>query len=371
MPANRIFYASQAVGLRHNQGSSKFMRIHGLQSVGVNTNFNLDAAYQLGNLDLYANIEGTPEVEVTLEKLLDGRPLILDMATATGLGGGTVDTSGVFAGQTNKTLVARSSARIDLLISVADDSIGFVSTSGAPNGVPLAQCLISGAYLSQISYKIPVDGNASESATIVGNTKVWTSGAGTYTLSPVQADPLFYVGNAASSGVDFGIARRQHVDVLNCLWPKQIPGVSNAGAVTNDTVSGFTAHFQNVNISCQLGRESLMELGRKMPYFRFVKFPVEVTSEFEVLLGGASNQNGDFISATEAGVDGKGNNLRYETIKIDLKDASGTITRFDLGTKNMLTTVNYQGGGVDGSNASATYSYRNFNNLTVSGSTTV
>ena len=367
MPANRIFYASQAVGLRHNQGSTKFMRIHGLQSVGVNTNFNLDAAYQLGNLDLYANIEGTPEVEVTLEKLIDGRPLILDMSTATG----GVGSATVLTGQTNKTLVARSSARVDMLISVADDSIGFVSTSGAPNGVPLAQCLISGAYLSQISYKIPVDGNASESATIVGNTKIWTSGAGTYTLSPVQTDPLFYVGNAASSGVDFGIARRQHVDVTGSLWPKQIPGVNNLGGVTDNAISGFYTHFQNVNISCQLGRESLMELGRKMPYFRFVKFPVEVTSEFEVLLGGAANQNGDFVSATEAGVDGKGNNLRYETIKIDLKDASGTITRFDLGTKNMLTTVNYQGGGVDGSNASATYSYRNFNNLTVSGSTTV
>jgi hypothetical protein len=371
MPANRIFYASQAVGLRHNQGSSEFMRIHGLQSVGVNTNFNLDAAYQLGNIDLYANIEGTPEVEVTLEKLLDGRPLILDMATATGAN--SVATSGVFAGQTNKTLVQRSSPRTDLLISVADDSIGFVSTSGSPNGVPLAQCLISGAYLSQISYKIPVDGNASESATIVGNTKVWTSGAGSFTLTPVQADPLFRVGNAAASGVDYGIVRRQHVDVTGSTWPKQIPGVNASnGKVTGITsVSGFTTHFQNVNISCQLGRESLMELGRKMPYFRFVKFPVEVTSEFEVLLGGSANQNGDFINATEAGVDGSGSNLRYETIVIDVKDAAGTITRFDLGTKNMLTTVNYQGGGVDGSNASATYSYRNFNNLTVSGSTTV
>jgi hypothetical protein len=366
MPANRIFYASQAVGLRHNQGSTQFMRIHGLQSVGVNTNFNLDAAYQLGNIDLYANIEGTPEVEVTLEKLLDGRPLILDMATATG--GVGVATSGVFAGQTKKSLVTRSSPRVDLLISVADDTVDKVDTSV---GTPLAQCLISGAYLSQISYKIPVDGNASESATIVGNTKIWTSGAGTYTLTPTQTDPLFRVGNSAASGVDFGIARRQHVDITGSTWPKQIAGVNSNGKITNDTTSGFLAHIQSVNISCQLGRESLMELGRKMPYFRFVKFPVEVTSEFEVLLGGAANQNGDFISATEAGVDGSGSNLRYEQILINIKDASGVITQFDLGSRNMLTTVNYQGGGVDGSNASATYSYRNFNNLTVSGSTTV
>lgn len=366
MPANRIFYASQAVGLRHNLGNSQFMRIHGLQSVGVNTNFNLDAAYQLGNLDLYANIEGTPEVEVTLEKLLDGRPFILDMATATGSAGSAT----VLTGQTKKSLVARSSARIDLLISVADDSLGLVDTGTTP----LAQCLVSGAYLSQISYKIPVDGNASESATIVGNTKIWTSGnLGGYTLTPVQLDPLFAQGNPTLGGVERGIARRQHVDITGSLWPKQIPGVNSNGRIVNDGVggSGFYTHLQNVNISCQLGRESLMELGRKMPYFRFVKFPVEVTSEFEVLLGGAANQAGDYISATESGVDGSGNNLRYEQILINIKDASGTISQFDLGTRNMLTTVNYQGGGVDGSNASATYSYRNFNNLTVSGSTIV
>jgi len=370
MPANRIFYASQAVGLRHHQGSAQFMRIHGLQSVGVNTNFNLDAAYQLGNIDLYANIEGTPEVEVTLEKVLDGRPLILDMATATGAVSGATNLAvgaGVSYGQTNKTLVARSNARTDLLVSVADDTVDKVDTSV---GTPLAQCLVSGAYLSQISYKLPMDGNASESATIVGNTKIWYSGnAGNFTLTATQADPN--VRMSTLYGVS-GVVRRQHVDVLNCLWPKQIPGVSSTGTISNDTVSGFTAHLQNVNISCQLGRESLMELGRKMPYFRFVKFPVEVTSEFEVLLGGAANQAGDFISATEGGTDGSGNNLRYETIKIQLKGNDNTVLNvFDLGTKNMLTTVNYQGGGVDGSNASATYSYRNFNNLTVSGSTTV
>lgn len=364
MPANRIFYASQAVGLRHNLGSAQFMRIHGLQSVGVNTNFNLDAAYQLGNIELYANIEGTPEVEVTLEKLLDGRPLILDMATATGTAAAATN----LVNQTNKTLVARSSARTDLLVSVADDTVDKVDTSV---GTPLAQCLVSGAYLSQVSYKIPVDGNASESATIVGNTKIWYSGnGGAFTLTATQTDPNIRMSTLYAVS---GIARRQHVDVTGSLWPKQIPGVNSSnGLVTNDAVSGFTTHFQNVNISCQLGRESLMELGRKMPYFRFVKFPVEVTSEFEVLLGGAANQGGDFISATEVGTDGSGNNLRYETIKIQLKGNDNSVLNiFDLGTKNMLTTVNYQGGGVDGSNASATYSYRNFNNLTVSGSTTV
>lgn len=358
MPANRIFYASQAVGFRHNQGSGNFMRVHGLQSVGINTNFNLDASYQLGNIDLYANIEGTPEVEVSLEKVMDGRPTILDMATATG----AVNAATNLVGQTNKTLAARATARTDLLLSVHDDTIGYVDDSGK---VPVAQCLISGAYLSQTSFNFPVDGTASESATIVGNTKIWSTGS-TYTLTPIQTDPAFTIGNIASGVVATGVVRRQNVDITGSTWPLGIPGVNSSGKVTADAVSGFLVHYQKVNVGCQLGRDSMMELGRKMPYFRYVKFPIEVTSSFDILFGGAANKNGDFINATEAGGDGSGNNLRYETIIIKVKDG----TQIDLGAKNMLTSVSYQGGGVDGSNGGATYSFRNFNNMTVSGAST-
>ena len=72
---DRIFYACQAVAIT-KQGDTSVGTgdmIHGLQSVGMTTNFNLEQAFELGQIEIYENIEGTPDIEVTLEKVLDGK----------------------------------------------------------------------------------------------------------------------------------------------------------------------------------------------------------------------------------------------------------------------------------------------------------
>ena len=78
---NRIFYACQLVGLSEmgtvpTDLHSKSTAAHGVQSVGITTNFNLEQAFELGQIQIYENIEGLPDVEVTLEKVLDGYPLL-------------------------------------------------------------------------------------------------------------------------------------------------------------------------------------------------------------------------------------------------------------------------------------------------------
>ncbi len=77
---DRIFYACQGVAIqKHGYAGTDVATsemIHGLQSVGVTTNFSLEQAFELGQIEIYENIEGTPDVEVTLEKVLDGYPLI-------------------------------------------------------------------------------------------------------------------------------------------------------------------------------------------------------------------------------------------------------------------------------------------------------
>ena len=77
--------------------------VHGLQSVGITTNFNLEQAFELGQIEIYENIEGTPDVEVTLEKVLDGDPLIYHLAT-----------TGVDGTPAGSGLAGRSKARSDL-----------------------------------------------------------------------------------------------------------------------------------------------------------------------------------------------------------------------------------------------------------------
>ena len=38
----------------------------------MNSTFGLEQVFQLGQIEIYENIEGTPEVELTIEKVFDG-----------------------------------------------------------------------------------------------------------------------------------------------------------------------------------------------------------------------------------------------------------------------------------------------------------
>lgn len=45
----------------------------------------------------------------------------------------------------------------------------------------------------------------------------------------------------------------------------------------------FGQMIQHINITRNLGREQLFELGRKGPYHRYVSFPVELSTEIRLL----------------------------------------------------------------------------------------
>src|SRR5690554_3124152 len=82
MPNKRIYYAIQQVGLKQDGDAGDFTEVCGVQSVGMTTNFNLEQVFQLGQLAIYENREDIPDVEVTLNKFLDGNPLIYHLATS-------------------------------------------------------------------------------------------------------------------------------------------------------------------------------------------------------------------------------------------------------------------------------------------------
>lgn len=347
MANNRIYYAIQQVKLGPAAGSMTPVR--GLQTVGITTNFNLEQVFEMGQLAIYQNVENVPDVEVTLNKVLDGYPLIYVLATETG--------SSIASGLTasNPTIPGRQNARSDMRLSIFSD------TNVSASGTSLVDVTCSGMYLSSVSYTFPVDGNFTEDVTLVGNNKVWggtSAGSFNNTDEPAAAQ---------------GVARRQFLNMGACRFPTQIPGISSSG--TNNAIgngSGFATHFQNITVSCDLGREAIQELGTFAPYHRYVTFPVEVTSEFEVVA-----VSGDMINATESGYyagltgttvatgatpqcSGR-HNLLDQTIFLETCEG----TRIYLGTKNKLTSVNYTGGDTGGGNVSITYSYTNFNDLVV------
>ena len=99
--SNRIYYAVQAVGIKRPSDlngayASSVTKVQALQSVGMNTNFNLEPVYQLGQIQLYDNYEEIPEVEVTLNKVLDGTPTLYSLAMNTGDGAARPPSFSVF-----------------------------------------------------------------------------------------------------------------------------------------------------------------------------------------------------------------------------------------------------------------------------------
>lgn len=334
MANSRIYYAVQGVRLRGPSGTNVdpkntgWDRVQGLQTVGINTNFNLEPVYQMGQLSLYDNYEEIPEVEVTLNKVIDGHTLIYTMAQGTG------------------SLNALANNRCGVQLGIFEDS------AVASTGVPQQLLQIEPAYVQSATYTFGTDGNFTEDVTLVANDKEWVA----------PSDWGYYGIASAWSGdpAGHGIARRQQFDLTRSLLPNSGTGVGgNAIDSTLNYLNGGIApgsKISNITITANLGREEIRELGRRTPFIRYINFPVEITCEIEV-----TSTSGDQVGVNNTNAAcSNPKALTNKAIKIVLCDG----TTFDLGTRNKLTTVNMAGGDTGGGNATVTYSYQNFNDFT-------
>jgi len=381
----RVFYATQGVAVGDMGGTTlvdsavaggtrnldgKLGIVHGLQSIGVTTNFNLEQIFELGQLSLYENREDIPEIEVSFEKVLDGYSLIYHM--------GTNDA-------TNATLTGRADARGDVRMIVGYSTEDNIQAGGTNSGVAELYC--SGMYVSSVSYNLATDGNFTESTTFVGNDKQWMTGqageaAGVLveangTINSVFASTVF--GNDAPIGVGNSVLRRENVVIgsdgktlgasgqaFRTVVPNFIEGSTTAGGTwgVSGTVIGTglstnasiiptdgTLYVNSFSCSVDLGREAINQMGKRVPYYRYVSFPVDVTSDIEVVAVG-----GDNIDAAE-----EAQNLSNHSIQFVLDDS----TVIQLGNKNKTTSVSYGGGDAGGGNATITYSMTNSNDFVI------
>tara|TARA_Y100001937_G_scaffold128249_1_gene203556 strand:- start:2732 stop:3814 length:1083 start_codon:yes stop_codon:yes gene_type:complete len=351
MANNRIFYACQAVFIGKTghtpaavgspSTAGRFME--GVQSVGITSNFTLDQAFELGQIQIYENSEEVADIEVTLEKVLDGKPLLYGQACGNSV---------------KDNMVAAGKNRSDVYLGVYADTVS--STSGASVG---AVVMCSGMYISSVSYTYPTDGAATESITLVGNDKFWSDNTAgvvpnpdtSYGASPTTgldgSDTSTSASNAPATGspTGSGLVRRQKVDIKNSTIPAEIS--NPMGTTSTDKSKGY--HISSISVSADFGRESILELGSFGPYHRYAGYPIEVTAEFEV-----TAVSGDLVN-----VSGTAENLNNREIVI--KDDGGHV--IDLGTQNKLSSVSYSGGDTGGGNATCTYSYSTFNDLKVHG----
>ncbi len=335
MPQNRIFYACQAVAIQGSLGDTTVggaQIVRGLQTVGMSSTFSLDQVFEMGQIEIYENIEDVADVEVTLEKVIDGYKLIWDLASD-----GTCKTD----------LVTASKNRCDVYLAIFDDGLSHAT------GVPRNVCWNSGMYTSSVSYSYSVDGSATESVTLVGNDRMWnavegdTGRAGNASWNADKTSTIFDGADAPLSGV----VRRVDVDILNSTLPGIV--TSQMSDPLQAATNSKGAHLQSITVSTDMTQDNITELGRFGPYARYATFPIEVTAEFEVIA-----TSGDLVS-----VSGSTTNLTNQSITI--KDTAGTI--INLGTANKLSNVSYSGGDTGGGNSTVSYSFSNFNVLTVNG----
>ena len=353
MPQRRLYYAVTSLALTPdgvaNPTATHFA--HGVQSVGVNTTFNLEEIFELGQLEIYEQVENIPNIELTAEKVIDGFPMLYQLATR-----GAVDT----------TLGGRSNVRSIGYLNTFDDNYDNAS------GVPQARCQMSGLLVGSINYTFDAEQGCRESLTLVGNHKVWQTAG--LTAVPLIFNGLDVPGSIGASG---GVQRRQHIlfrpitggvgssfdangyvdNNRMTILPNIIDGISQSGTNDLDSTNFYASKVQSISVSADLGRTELFQLGHRTPYFRFAQFPLPVNCEITTY--GLTDLDG--VSATEEGVLGNGNNLSNASIRIRLRDGAF----FDLGTKNKLNNTTIGGGDTGGGNVTISYSFQNFNKLNV------
>lgn len=306
MANQRTFYACQAVALTpqipsptnpdvYTPGTQRF--VHGVQSIGFNSTFNIENIFELGQLELYDTNLTSAEVEVTIEKVLDG------FKTSWGI---------ISNGSTQLAQAAKNRADLDFVV--------YADTGNAGVGATELSIQCTGMYVNNVSYSFPVEGNPTESVTLIGNHKSWS--AGSLTVPP-----------AVSAGTETAVVlKRKDITV---------------------TAPGGTKK-QNVSISLNLNREPVYELGRFSPYARFPTYPVEVTAEVEELLTNAPGQD----SFTE------------EQDEVPVKDQSISVTAgstltVNLGNKCFISSSSQSGGDASGGNVTLTNSYTTYNTFTI------
>ncbi len=307
MANKRVFYASQGVAVAQS-GVSSPTTVTGAQSVTMNTNFNLEQVFQLGQLAIYDNVVGDPSVEVSISKSLDGNPTIYNLACGSG------------------SLITTSSNVSKVEFCVGSDTVNKIGQN--LSSIPKITC--DPIYLQSLSYNFAVDGDFSEEVTFVGLSK--TIGTGTVST---PSD-----GNATRQTV----LRRQNFNQDTSTLPSQVDG----------------KNIQSISISADLGRESMYKMGKFKEFHRYVNFPLEISLDIEVIADGLDTIGVDVPDTSCSGL-----NLPKEDCVLAFCDSEGSGTyTFTLGDAT-LTSVAFGGGDTGGGNANLTFSYVVYNSFTV------
>ena len=316
MSQNRVYYACQAV-----EFNGHFLE--GVQSVGINASYNFEQVFELGLLEIYENVEGIPEVEVTIEKaVLSGvKPLAESMALNTTYGGTAESVSSSTANPAHNIIkIADATPEIVLHTFAETATTVFNSTPAGTNSL-----VITSGFLTSYSITGNMDGPSTESLSFTSNNYDWGTTASMTAL----------LANSSDSQV---VQKRQNANPYNY------------------------AGLQSWTMSCDFGREDIMELGKKQPITKVATFPLEVTCEEEFLNRNTSSTNGpDFPGTPECADVTTAAMKRHGFAPCNDTDPDVMVS----GENFRLTSVNHTGGDAGGGNQTVTKSFQTFNSFSI------
>ena len=340
MPNSRVYYACHAVAVQNPDSGGAITAVPGVQSVSMDTNFDLESVFQLGRLAAYDSRPVDPSVEITMSKLLDGHPTIYNLFDGSNLAAATSTKRDVY--------LMVGSDKQDIL-NQNDPGPGGVGIGPVHNANPTIK--MTGCNLTGVTFTFGSDGNFSEDITITAASKQIVA----TTIAAPAANPK---GGGVLSRQNF----LKNAGVSGSQLPKAVQGKK----ISQITISADTG-----------GAESFFELGNYLPFLKQAQLPIDVTIAFDVI---ADNHDGIGVTpTTQSGCSAPlGASQTPELITLYLCNASGAVAyEFNFNDrvsptssvynvpKAKLTSVSYSGGDTGGGNVTITYTYTAANLLRV------
>jgi len=343
--------------------------VSGVQAVGMNANFDLQPVFQFTQSEIYELNEGLPQIEMTVNRVLDGSCPTYLFAS--------IDAP-------NPTLFGRTPSKSILGLSI------FPCTQDSAESTAFATLGVSGAQVSSIGYNFSVDGPFTEDVSFVANNMIWdqtsVSGHKGYVGQNLSTRFLADIATLKFSGCNpnnngtprdttVGVAFREDLkftfdssygvdqngaikDPDATILPADIYGITSSGTNTSNVP------LQSISVSVDLNREDINILGKRGPQNRTITLPIQVntnidvTSDYDHMVSAIED---GIIRATGIGTCLTSRNLINRTIRI----ASCEGLRIYTGLRNKLLSVSRSGGDTGGGNVTVTYSFQTYNTFVV------